>query len=161
MTESGEADTPGQAAATPTPQESAPPGILGHPPTVRTIHEHEDGHGLTESLTITADGPGPGGASHQYVVTRELVMTDRTKIVLPVARIQFQSGPRDVPGSIPGIVESVLLAIVVDRMRSFQSGEYACRENALVMTHTQEALHWLRHRADDRARREVLGTAKV
>ncbi len=146
MTESGESDAPTPAqAATPTagPQESAPPGILGHPPTVRTIHEHEDGHGLTESLTITADGPGPGGASHQYVVTRELVMTDRTKIVLPVARIQFQSGPRDVPGSIPGIVESVLLAIVVDRMNAFLAGPLACRQDALVRTHCEEALMWL------------------
>ena len=56
------------------------------------------------------------------------------------------------------VVESVLLAIVIDRMRAFNEGEYRCRENALVLTKCEEALHWLKSRADDRARRKVLGT---
>lgn len=122
---------------------------------MREITDHHDGHGLTESLHIEADEPGPGGASHVYGVHVDLGEYCR---VYDVARIQFQKGPRNEPGSVPGIVESVLLAIVADRMRCFQKGEYACRENALVLTKVEEALHWLRHRVDDRAKRKVLGT---
>lgn len=120
---------------------------------MRRITDHWDGHGLTEDLHIEADDPGPGGASHHYTVhfTAE---TDR------VADIQFQRGPRKDRSSTPGVVENVLLAIVIDRMRAFNAGEYRCRENALVMTHCEEALHWLKHRADERARRGVLGKAE-
>jgi hypothetical protein len=122
---------------------------------MREITDHHDGHGLTESLHIEADDLGPGGASHVYGVH---VKIGEHVLVYDVARIQFQKGPRNEPGSVPGIVESVLLAIVADRMRCFNKGEYACRENALVLTKVEEAIMWLRHRADDRAKRKVLGT---
>lgn len=120
----------------------------------RQITDHHDGHGLTESLIIEADGPGPGGASHHY---RVHIQVDGAKL-FDVAEVQFQKGPRLETGSTPGVVESVLLAIVIDRMRSFNAGDYRCRENALVMTKCEEALHWLKARADERARRGVLGT---
>ena len=123
---------------------------------MREIFDHHDGHGLTESIKIEADEPGPGGASHHYTAVM-------TPAVLAGARfeplkVQFQKGPRGEKESSPGIVEAVLLAIVIDRMRAFNAGEYKCRENALVMTKCEEALHWLKHRADDRAKRKVLGT---
>jgi len=50
-----------------------------------------------------------------------------------------------------------LLNIVVDRLESFQSGDFACRENALALTKVQEALHWLNHRTADRIDRDVEG----
>lgn len=115
----------------------------------REITNHYDGHGLAESLRIMADEPGPGGASHLYIV----LAGDAE-----VGRIQYQKGPRNVEGSTPGVIETVLLAIVIDRMNSFNAGEYRCRENSLVATKCEEAMHWLKHRADDRARRKVLGT---
>lgn len=127
---------------------------------MREILDHHDGHGLTESLRIVADDPGPGGASHHYTVTVPVGTADDPDIAdgLIVANIQFQRGPRNVADSTPGIVESVLLAIVADRMRCFNEGEYRCRENALVLTHVEEAMHWLKARADAWARRGVLGT---
>lgn len=115
----------------------------------RTITDHFDGHGLADSIELLADAPGPGGASHTYTAYINGAV---------VARVQFQKGPRNESGSTPGVVENVLLAIVIDRMRAFNEGEYRCRENALVMTKCEEALHWLKHRADERARRKVLGT---
>jgi hypothetical protein len=115
----------------------------------RLITGHHDGHGLAESLVIEADEPGAGGASHRYVVTAE----DGTI----VATIQYQAGPRHETGSTPGVIDSVLLAIVADRMEKFNEGPYRCRENSLVLTKVEEALHWLKHRADERARRGVLG----
>lgn len=131
----------------------------------REILDHHDSHGLTESLRICSDGTGPRGASHYYLVTAPLPPAvpgssasaqQAGRIV--VASVQFQKGPRNEPGSTPGVVEAVLLAILIDRMRGFNAGEYRCRENALVQTKCEEALHWLRHRTDDRARRKVLGT---
>lgn len=116
---------------------------------MREIVTHHDGHGLNESIKIEADEPGPGGASHLYILS----INDSE-----VGRVQFQKGPRDVEGSTPGAVENAVLAIVRDRMESFNAGEYRCRENALVATKVEEAMHWLKARADERAQRQVLGT---
>jgi len=119
------------------------------------IIDHHDGHGLNDEITIHHDDRDPdnGNASHHYFCKLEkTIIADGV-----VADIHFQHGPRDEPGSIAGVTDAVLLAIVLDRYRGFQSGPYACRENALVITKIEEALHWMKHRADARARRGVLG----
>ena len=117
---------------------------------MRTITEHHDGHGLNESITLEPDDPGPGGASHWYIARnagRDIV-----------ARVQFQYGPRNAEGSIPGITEAVLYAILLDRLRAFQAGPYACPENARQIAHLEAALAECNARADARAERGVLGT---
>lgn len=117
---------------------------------MRTLKLHHDGHGLNESIVLTADEKDPlaGGASHHYRahLQGEFVLS-----------IQFQHGPRNEPGSKPGVTEAVLLAILIDRMEAFNKGPYACRENAIVKTKLEEALHWMKARADERAQRGVLG----
>lgn len=127
------------------------------PATAREITDHHDGHGLAESLRIISDvlDANAGGAAHNY----EIFYDTPNPMAPPahVATIQFQHGPRDVEGSIPGALDSCLLAIVLDRLRSFQAGPFPSRENALVITKIEEALHWMRHRADARAKRGVLG----
>lgn len=122
----------------------------------REITDHHDGHGLAESITIEADDLDPNGgmASHRYLV---YMRSDPESEAAMVATIQFQQGPRNVAGSKAGVLDSVLLAIVIDRMRAFNAGPFSTRENSLVMTKCQEALHWLKHRADERAQRGVLG----
>lgn len=118
---------------------------------MRTITTHHDGHGLAEKIHIEAtdiDAQNGGGASHRYIATID---------DMEVARIQFQHGPRDEPGSVPGILDSVLLAIIEDRMACFQAGPFADRLNAIVATHVQTARLFLKERADQRARRGVLG----
>jgi hypothetical protein len=50
--------------------------------------------------------------------------------------------------------------ICIDRLRSFQSGDFKCRENALALTKLEEALHWLNHRTRDRQSRGVEGINK-
>lgn len=93
---------------------------------------------------------GPGGAWHEYVIK------------LPEAgnihKIEFQKGPRKDPEAIHGVLDSDLLEIVRDRLSCFQSGPYACRENACALTHIEEALMWMAKRSNDRAARNVLGT---
>lgn len=112
------------------------------------IESHHDGHGLTESIRIEADDIGPGGASHLYTFSIDGV---------EVGRIQFQKGARNEASSTPGVVEAALLAVIVDRMTSFNAGPFPSREGAIVKTKCEEAMHWLRARADERAKRGVLG----
>jgi hypothetical protein len=100
---------------------------------------------------LSADASGHGGAHHQY----EVVMPDG--LILP---INFQNGPVSEEGT-NGLTEEILLAIVVNRLQSFQAGTYACRENALALTKLEEALHWLDHRTRARAKRGVEGTSKL
>lgn len=116
----------------------------------REIDLHHDGHGLNESIVLFSDQPDPnaGGASHTYIATID---------GHEVARIQFQHGPRNEPESTPGVTEAVLYAILIDRLKGFQAGPYSCRENAIQLTHLEESLHWTKARADERAKRGVLG----
>lgn len=95
-----------------------------------------------------------GGASHEYYISR----TEDSDVV-PVGEfghIRFQKGPVTDQG-VNGCFMEDLLAIVVDRLEGFQSGDFACRENALALTKIQEALHWLNHRTSDRIDRGVEG----
>ena len=96
------------------------------------------------------DEIGPGGAWHKY-----LIQDPETKGGVVVI---FQEGPRNEKGSHPGLLDCDLLEIVRDRLRSFQEGDYSCRENACALTHIEEALMWMNKRVEDRAERGVLGT---
>jgi hypothetical protein len=126
---------------------------------MREVTDHHDGHGLNESLVITADEFGPGGASHHYsIVVNDPVPREHEQRG-PVAVIQFRDGPRNEPGSTPGVTEAAVLAVLIDRLRGFQAGPYACRENAIQLTKLEETLHWTKARADARAKRGVLGTS--
>jgi len=97
---------------------------------------------------------GPGGAFHDYVIFHGLdADRDETR-----TDIKFQKGPRDVEGSRGGVLDVDLLEIVRDRLTKFQQGDFSCRENAIALTHLEEALLWMNKRVEDRAERNVLGT---
>ncbi len=102
---------------------------------------------------IRMDEAGQGGAHHEYRVTDKKTDAD-------YASVSFQNGPIG-EGGVNGCHNEDLIAIVIDRMRGFQSGEYACRENALALTKLEEALHWLHHRTNARIARGVEGTHTV
>ena len=74
--------------------------------------------------------------------------------------ISFQNGPRKDESSEIGVLDCDLLEIVRDRLKAFQQGELATRENACALTHIEEALMWMNKRVEDRAARGVLGTMK-
>lgn len=97
---------------------------------------------------------GPGGAYHDY-----LIMLNKSEEASVM--IEFQRGARKDPDARHGVLDEDLLEIVRDRLRSFQLGEFATRENALALTHIEEALLWLNKRKEDRAERGVLGTMEV
>jgi len=104
--------------------------------------------GLDSGVTIHRIGrTNVGGDSPTYVIS------------VPGARevtIDFQDGPVGDEG-INGIQTEHLIMVALDRMRSFQKGKFACRENALVVTKLEEALQWLHARTHDRRKRQVEG----
>lgn len=107
------------------------------------------------------DQPGSGGANHLYRVdgydsgTNPSMSSwiDRTDIL-------FQNGPIPEKGT-NGLTHEVLLTIVMDRLRSFQRGPFASRENAMALTHIETGLMWLQQRTLRRLARGVEGTHHV
>ncbi len=93
---------------------------------------------------------GPGGAYYDY----QVICGYTGKGVL----IQFQKGPRKEFDSNPGVLDTDLLEICRHRLQCFQQGKYATRENAIALTHIEEALLWMNKRVEDRSERGVLGT---
>jgi len=107
---------------------------------------------------LVMDGPGAGGASHEYFICR--VFTKERGPIDELGLIHFQNGPIKEAG-VNGCHHEDLLAIVIDRLRSFQAGEYNCLANALAITKLEEAMHWLNHRTRDREARGVEGESKI
>ena len=102
------------------------------------------------------DDPGQGGACHDYTVLATGYPEGVSGKLGSFATVNFQNGPIGEKG-VNGCTQEDLLAIVIDRLRHFQVGAFACRENALALTRIEEALHWLNHRTADRLNRGVEG----
>ena len=107
---------------------------------------------------LVLDELDQGGARHSYQV-RDNRPADDHQGALPFAEIRFQNGPVKEHG-VNGCHQEDLLAIVIDRLQSFQAGPFACRENVLALTKIEEALHWLNHRTADRQNQGVEGTSQ-
>lgn len=115
-------------------------------------------------LTVRVmDEPGSGGACHAYLISgfdNTTNPSDPDDQDPDTCLVLFQNGPIAEVG-VNGVTHEVLLAIVADRLRSFQKGPYACKANACALTHIEEALHWLQQRTIERMRRGVEGTHTV
>lgn len=119
---------------------------------MRVIEDHKV-NPANDTLTIRViDEPGAGGANHQYLVTGPNGIPD--------VHISFQNGPI-LENGVNGLTQEVLLAIVADRLRSFQAGPFSCKSNACALTHIEEAQHWLQQRTIERMRRGVEGTNQI
>lgn len=122
-------------------------------PEQRIILDHVcPGNPLNEAIEIRVmDSPGAGGANHFYslrVHYSEDAAFDYS--------IRFQKGGIQEAG-VNGVSNEALLAVVIDRLRSFQAGPFPSRENALALTKLQEAMMWLHQRTLDRVHRGVEG----
>ena len=118
---------------------------------MRQITEHCVNPANDRLDVVVMDEPGAGGANHHYEID-----IDGAKY----CDIRFQNGPI-LESGVNGLTHEVLLAIVADRLRSFQAGPYACKANACALTHIEEAQHWLQSRTLERMRRGVEGTHKA
>jgi len=115
-------------------------------------------HRFTEVNVI--DEPGDGGACHEYAISRVCLPQTNDPVSGEFGKIKFQKGPVKESG-VNGCFQEDLIVIVIDRLQSFQAGDYACRENALALTKMEEALMWLNSRTADRQVRGVEGTNKL
>jgi len=118
---------------------------------LNTIQKREK---LNEVFAI--DEKGNGGANHKYHIKYDKFNNG----YISTHEIQFQNGARKEPNSIHGVLDADLLEIVRDRLKGFQGGNFATRENAIAITHIEEALLWLNKRVEDRIERNVLGSDK-
>lgn len=114
-----------------------------------TIQKREKLNGV-----YAVDEKGQGGAHHTYAICSEKGNFEFTKLY-------FQKGPRNVESSRAGVIDSDLLEIVRHRLTCFQEGEFKTRENAMALSHIEEALFWLNKRVEDRIERDVLGTKNI
>lgn len=106
---------------------------------------------------FVVDEKGNGGANHRYLIT-DANIDDIHLGYEEYCEIQFQNGARKEENSIHGVLDTDLLEIVRDRLKGFQEGQFATRENAIALTHIEEALMWMNRRVEDRIERNVLGT---
>lgn len=126
----------------------------------------EKGIGLTDHCVTrlnrecvdvyATDEPAEDGAHHNYRIEVRQFEQPKNADPLLTVDLPFQNGGLAEVGA-NGITEQALLAIVLDRMRSFNAGPYGCRENSIAITKIEEALMWTQRRADGRAQRGVEG----
>ena len=120
---------------------------------MRTINDHKVNPANDRIEIVVTDEPGAGGANHEYQIQIGAPTDPEDRTVY----LSFQNGPINENG-VNGITQEVLLAIVADRLRAFQAGKFACRENALALTKIEEAMQWLHARTRGRMVRGVEGT---
>jgi len=130
---------------------------------MRNLTDHiVENDSANHQLTITVtDEPGAGGANHRYQIGGVDFGKNPgyTTGAYHVKDILFQNGPIKESG-VNGLTHEALLAIVIDRLRSFQAGQFSCRENAIALTHCEDALMWLQRRTRARIARGVEGTTQ-
>jgi len=131
---------------------------------MREVTDHKINPANDTIVIEVVDEPGSGGANHAYCISgfdlgRNPGVGPGFEDVVGI-NIYFQNGPIPEAG-VNGVTQEVLLAIVIDRLRSFQKGPYACRENELALQRAEESLHWLQQRTIARMRRGVEGQHKA
>lgn len=115
---------------------------------MRTIRE-------TEYTKIDCiDEKGNGGAYHKYNILNNLTTKKDLKPIL--TSVIFQNGPIQENG-VNGCQNEDLLAIVIDRLNCFESGDFPSLYNAQASFLIKQALRKLEHRTMDRKKRGVEG----
>ena len=112
---------------------------------MRELTDHKVNPANDALTVVVTDQPGSGGANHMYEVSGYKGKSGADSVL-----IEFQNGPINEVG-VNGLTQEVLLAIVADRLRSFQQGPFA----------SQEAQNWLNRRTFEHMRRGVEGTHKA
>lgn len=118
-----------------------------------------------EKLVIEPlDEPGEGGANHLYQISGFDTSTNPScpfvaRYGKPAnhSTVLFQNGPIAESG-VNGVTHEALLAILIDRMRGFQSGRFACNHNKRALIHLELAMKNLHERTLERMERGVEGT---
>jgi len=123
---------------------------------MRELREHLLNNKDVDVLFIhVIDEPAFGGMNHVYeIASSNSVFADTIDMV------RFQYGPVKEQG-VNGISDVALLAVLIDRLRSFQASPFACEENGQTLMHLEEAMNWQNFRRQNRIDQGVQGTSKV
>jgi hypothetical protein len=73
--------------------------------------------------------------------------------------IAFQKGAMELGRN--GWTTEEILDVLIDHLSGFQKGKFACRENAIALTHIETARLWVRERAEKRKAQGVKGRDAV
>jgi hypothetical protein len=132
---------------------------------MRKLTDHiVEGDSANHQLDIyITDDPGAGGANHRYEIGGFSTQDNISRGEQPVAGgvvVLFQNGAIKEHG-VNGVTQEALIAICMDRLRSFQAGPFACVANKQALFHLEVALDWLQKRTRDRIARGVEGQNKA
>lgn len=109
---------------------------------MKEITEHETN---VANKKLKVNAIDPADSNFGYAHCRYELNPELGKIIV----LEFQNGPvRDV--GVNGITHEALIAVILDRLRAFQTGGFKCRENSLAITKLEEALMWLHKRTQNR-----------
>lgn len=126
---------------------------------MRELNDHKVNPANDVLHVAATDKPGSGGACHRYEVRG--FATERNPGREPESDaelvILFQNGPISEAG-INGVTHEVLIAILCDRLRGFQSGTYNSTDNAEALAGLEQAQTALQRRTRVRMARGVEGT---
>ena len=134
-----------------------------------TTHTVNEANELLEILVL--DLPGAGGANHEYTVRPRRNPGEKPVDILDDGSVNEVSPTQHFPyhvhipfqnGTIPeagvnGITHEILLAIVADRLESFQAGKFPSTYNEVALAAVKAALASLKQRTIDRQNRGVEG----
>lgn len=122
---------------------------------MRELQSHRVNPANDKLRILVMDGPGSGGANHEYRILKPHHKEGCEDVV--AVDISFQNGPIAEVG-VNGVTHEALLAILIDRLMSFQMSPYACQENDMALQRLLDAQHWLKYRTLLRMHRGVEGT---
>jgi len=114
-----------------------------------TLHQ-KGGFNTSHKVEAVSESEGAGRAATLYRVSFR-----NAEGKLEVHQIQFQNG--SIEHGFNGLTNESLIAIVIDRLKSFQDGPFSCVENAQAIFALDAALNWLIERTKERCERGVEG----
>lgn len=131
---------------------------------MRYLQSHIVNDANSELQISVEDEPGAGGANHLYMIrgfdtktNESCPFTARHGQTAQHATVLFQNGPIGEKG-VNGITHEALLAILADRLESFQAGPYASAYNAAALENIKTAQWNLQQRTRDRMAQGIEGT---
>jgi hypothetical protein len=135
---------------------------------MRTLTDHIlEGDSANSKLEITVlDEPGQEGASCRYEIrgfdtaSNDSSTVEEKQYRFSSGTFLFQNGPIKEFG-VNGITNEVMLGIVIDRLRGFQSGPFANECTYYALRDCEKALSLLKMRTRDRISRGVEGTTQA
>lgn len=132
---------------------------------MRTLTDHIVSGDQSHQLRIEVlDEPGSGGANHFYQIdgydALQNPSRDGDEIPRTYTTILFQNGAIKEAG-VNGLSHEALLAILIDRLRSFMAGPFPSQDTADALAHCEAALTSLQKRTLARIARGVEGTTQA